>query len=272
MFGKGLNMGQSGSYLRTVDRALQVLLQFNDQHPERSTSELAQALGLHRSIVYRILATLERRGFVTQADRRGRFRLGLKLVELGNVVLASIDVRQVAHPIMARLVRETGESAFLTVVSSDESVCIDKIDSPQRIRVTLAIGGRYPLHAGASNKILLAYLPPDTINELVAKGLEHITPITITDPIQLQENLAMIRQQGWAYSVGELTPGVAAIAVPLWDSNGTVVAAVSIAGLASRFGEDRLPMLINKTRQAANDISGQFLAWHTTSATAGPQE
>jgi IclR family KDG regulon transcriptional repressor len=271
MFGKGLNMGRPGSYLKTVDRALQVLLQFNDQRPVWSASELAQVLDLHRSIVYRILATLERRGFVTQTDRRGRFRLGLKLVELGNVVLASIDVRQVAHPIMARLVRETGESAFLTVVSGDESVCIDKIDSPQRIRVTLTIGGRHPLHAGASNKILLAYLPPDTINQFIAKGLEPITPNTITDPTQLREDLAMIRQQGWAYSVGELTPGVAAVAVPLWDSNGTVVAAVSIAGLASRFGEDRLPMLISMTRQAADDVSAQFLTWHETSATAEPR-
>ncbi len=252
-------MVQSSIRLKTVDRALQVLLQFDKEHPEWSASELAQVLDLHRSIVYRILTTLERRGFVTQADRRGRFRLGLKLVELGNVVLASIDVRQVAHSIMARLVRETGESAFLTVVSDDESVCIDKIDSPQRIRVTLTVGGRYPLHAGASNKILLAYLPPDTIDKLIAKGLEPITPNTITDPTQLKENLNMIRQQGWAYSTGELTPGVAAVAVPLWDGDGTVVAAVSIAGLASQLSEDKLPMLISMTRQAAGDVSAQFL-------------
>jgi len=248
--------------LKTVDRALEVLLRFNEEHPEWSTGELAQALGLHRSIVYRILATLERRGFVTQADHRGRFRLGLKLVELGNVVLASMDLRQVAHPIMARLVREIGESAFLTVVSGDESVCVDKIDSPQPIRVTMTIGGRYPLHAGASNKILLAYLPPDTIEALIARGLEAITPDTITDPARLKENLAMIRKQGWAYSVGELTPGVAAIAVPLWNNNEEVVAALSIANLASKFSEDRLPMLISKVRQAAEEISARLLSWH----------
>lgn len=264
-------MGGPGTYLRTVDRALQVLLQFDERHPEWSSSELAQALGLHRSIVYRILATLERRGFVTQTDHRGRFRLGLKLVELGNVVLAGMDPRQVAHPIMARLVQETGESAFLTVISGDESVCVDKIDSPQRIRVTLTVGGRYPLHAGASNKILLAYLPQETIDELIARGLEPITPNTITDAERLREDLATIRKQGWAHSVGELTPGVAAIAVPLRDSNGAVVAALSIAGLASGFSEDRLPTLISMTRQAAEEISAQLLTWHTTSAVAEPR-
>ena len=261
-------MRRSGSYLKTVDRALQVLLQFNEKHPEWSTGELAQTLGLHRSIVYRILATLEHRGFVTQTGHRRRFRLGLKLVQLGNVVLAGIDLRQAAYPIMTRLVRETGESAFLTVVSGDESVCVDKIDSPQQIRVTLTIGGRYPLHAGASNKVLLAYLPPVTIDGLVAKGLDPITPNTITDPTRLKENLAMIRKQGWVHSIGELTPSVAAVAVPLWNSNGSVIAALSIAGLASRFSEDKLPMLIGKTCQAAEEISAQLLAWHRTSATA----
>jgi DNA-binding IclR family transcriptional regulator len=264
-------MAQPNAYLKTVDRALQVLLQFDEGHPEWSSSELAQSLGLHRSIVYRILSTLERRGFVTQNDQRGRFRLGLKLVELGNVVLTGIDLRQVAHPTMARLVKETSESTFLTVVSGDESVCIDKIDSPQHVRVTLTIGGRYPLYAGASNKILLAHLPSDTVEDLIARGLESITPQTITDVTQLKHNLAAIRQEGWAFTVGELTPGVAALAVPLLNSNDALVAALSIAGLASRFDEDRLPALINATRQAAEEISTQLLAWHVPLVTDDPQ-
>jgi DNA-binding IclR family transcriptional regulator len=183
------------------------------------------------------------------------------VVELANAVLAGIDLRQVAHPFLIRLVSETGESAFLTVVSGDESVCIDRVESAQPVRVTLSIGGRYPLYAGASNKVLLAYLSPGVIDRIVAGGLEPITPRTITDPAAFKADLALIRQQGWAYSVGELTPEVAAIAVPLWDGNGRVVAALSIAGLASRFTEDRLPMLLGKVRQAAQEISTQLVAW-----------
>jgi IclR family KDG regulon transcriptional repressor len=263
-------VAQPDAYLKTVDRALQVLLKFDPEHPEWSSSELAQSLVLHRSIVHRILTTLQRRGFVTQTGNRGRFRLGFKLVELGNVVLTTIDLRQVAHPIMARLVEETGESAFLTVVSGDESVCIDKVDSPQNIRVTLTIGGRYPLYAGGSNKILLAYLPSDSVDGLVARGLESITPGTITDPVKLKADLANIRRQGYAFSVGELTPGVAALAVPLTDSNDMVVAALSIAGLASRFGEDRLSSLIAATSRAAEDISAQLLAWQVPLLTDVP--
>jgi IclR family KDG regulon transcriptional repressor len=264
-------MAQPNAYLKTVDRALQVLLQFDEEHPEWSSSELSESLGLHRSIVYRILSTLERRGFVVQNGQRGRFRLGNKLVELGNVVLAGIDLRQIAHPIIVRLARETSESAFLTVASGDESVCIDQVDSPQHIRVTLTIGGRYPLYAGASNKILLAYLPRDVVDDLIAIGLDSITPHTITDVTRLKDDLTAIREQGYAFSVGELTPGVAALAVPLLNSNDTLVAALSIAGLASRFDEDRLPTLIDKTRQAAEEISSQLLAWQVPLVTDDAQ-
>ena len=252
----------SGASLKTVHRALDVLLLFDEEHPEWSIAELSQALGLHRSIVYRILHTFEQRGIVTRSHTGGRYRLGLKLVELANVVLASMDLRQAAHPVMERLLRESGESAFLTVVSEDESVCIHKVESSQRVRVTLSIGGRYPLYAGASNKLLLAYLPTEKTDEIMARGLKQLTPETITSPDRLREDLTKIRGQGWAFSVGELTPGVAAVAVPLRDSQGDVVAALSISGLASRFGEDRLQTLIEITCQTAEEASHQLMTWH----------
>jgi IclR family KDG regulon transcriptional repressor len=254
-------MVQSGTYLKTIDRALQVLLQFSKEHPEWSTSELAQVLGLHRSIVYRMLKTLERRGFVTKTDRHGYFTLGLKLVELGNIVLSTMDLRQITDPIMIRLVKETGESVMLSVVSGDECVCIAKVDSPRPIRAMLSIGDRSPLHAGATGKSLLAHLGAERIDELIARGLKRATPHTITDPSQLKEDLETIRRQGWAFSASELTPDVAAIAVPLRDSNGAVVASLSTAGLALRFNSDRLPKLINATCRAGEDISAQLVAW-----------
>jgi DNA-binding IclR family transcriptional regulator len=252
----------SGPYLKTVDRALQVLLLFDREHPEWSSSELAQALGLHRSIVYRILRSLEQRGFVTQTGHQGRYALGLKLVELGNVVLERMDLRQVARPVMTRLVEGTGESAFLTVLSGDEAVCIEKIDSRKAIRAMTSVGTHSPLHAGASGKALLAYLGPDRVQEVLAKGLHAVTPRTVTDPVQLRKDLEKIRRQGWAYTVGELTPEVAAVSVPLLDSSGTNLGVLSSAGPASRFDQDRLPNLISLTCQAGEDISAQLLTWH----------
>jgi DNA-binding IclR family transcriptional regulator len=263
-------MDQSGAYLKTVDRALQVLLQFDKEYPEWSSSELAQALGMHRSIVYRILKSLERRGFVVQTGRHGRFSLGLKLVELGSVVLDGLDLGQVARPIMSRLVKETGESAFLLVVGSDQSVCVLKVDTPSALRAMTNVGDHSPLHAGASSKALLAFLDSQRREALIARGLERITPRTITDPEQMRADLAQIRQQGWSYTVGELTPDVAAIAVPIWDSNAVLQAAVSIAGPASRFSQDRVQGLIDLTRRAGEDISARLVVWHRSPETAGP--
>lgn len=256
------------SYLKTVDRTLDVLLQFDEQRPEWSSSELAGVTGQHRSVVYRSLVTLERRGFVTRVDGGSRFRLGPKFVELGNVVLSGIDLRQVAHPVMRRLVQDTNESVFLTVVSRDESMCIDKIESSQKVRVTLDVGGRYPLHAGASNKLLLAYLPVETRNELMRRGLPAHTPDTITEPARLERELAAIRKRGWAYSAGELTPSVAAVATPVRSSTGNVVAALSIAGLESRFTHERIDQLLAATRAAAGEISAQLLNWEVPQSTS----
>lgn len=263
-----MSQPNDNDYLKTVDRALEVLLHFDEEHPEWSSSDLADAIGQHRSVVYRSLVTLERRGFVTRVDGGSRFRLGSKLVELGNTVLSGIDLRQIAHPVMAQLVKEVDESVFLTAVSGDESVCIDRIESSQHVRVTLDIGGRYPLHAGASNKLLLAYLPPETREELIARGLRAHTADTITHSDELEENLATIRERGWASSVGELTPNVAAIAVPVRNSAGEVVAALSIAGLASRFTDERFGFLLDATRRAAGTISDQLLAWQAPPSSA----
>jgi len=231
---------------------------FDQSHPELGISEVAKALGIHRSIAYRLLVTLQRRGFLTRSEKSGRFRLGIKIVELANIVLANIDLRRIAHPLLVRLAQEAEESAFLTVVDNNESVCLDVVESRLPVRVTLTIGGRYPLYAGASNKVLLAYQPPEKVEAIIAQGLQPITPHTITDPERLRQDLAAIRQQGWAYSVGELTPEVAAIAVPIKDSNDGLVAALSIAGLASRFTEDRIPRLLELTRRAVADISAQL--------------
>lgn len=263
-------MSASKVYLKTVDRALQVLLQFDEEHPVWSANELAAVLGLHRSIIYRILATLEHSRFVTQNGQRGRFRLGASLVSLGNVMLSGIDLRQVAAPRMAEVVRETGETAFLTVVSGDESVCIDKVESPIPIRVTLTIGSRHPLHAGASNKILLAYLPKDQIETYIAKGLNPITPNTIAEADFLKKDLEEIRRKGFAFSIGELTPGMAAIGAPILDSNGSLEGALSISGLSTSFDDERLPMLVQAVRRAAEDISLQLLTWKQEPTESGP--
>ena len=255
-------MSQSGVYLKTVDRALQVLLQFDKERPEWSSSGLSEALGIHRSIIYRILKSLERRGFVVQTERPGHFSLGLRLVELGSVVLDGLDLPQIARPIMQRLVQATGESAFLHVPSGGQGVCVLRVDTRKALRAMTNVGDSSPLHAGATSKVILAGLHPQEIERLIDRGLERITPRTITDPVELRADLARIRQQGWAYTTSELTPFVSAIAVPVRDSGGSLRGGLSIAGPSTRFTEDRLQDLIDRTVSAGEEVSSQLLVWH----------
>ncbi len=251
----------SVSHLKTLDRALQVLSLFSVEQPEWDYTCMAETLGLHKSIVYRILTTFERYGYVMRQPASGRFRLGFRFVELGNLVLSNIDLRTIAHPFMEDLVRAVRETAFLTVVSGHESVCIDRAESPHLLRLTMEIGGRYPLYAGASNRLLMAYLPEEEIEAIIAKGLKAYTPNTLVDPDALRASLAEIRRQGYALSSSELTPGMSALSVPLRNSNHEVVAALSLAGPSERFGDDRWPEMLTRLQATAEAISQRLLAW-----------
>lgn len=254
-------MAQSDPYLKTLDRALEMLLLFAKEKPEWSASDMAQALGLHRSIVYRMLKTLEQRGFLAKTERYGHFTLGLKMVELGNIALGAIDLRQIADPYMIQLAKETSETTILSIENDGDCVCIAKIESSTPIRTVLSIGERSPLYAGAAAKSLLAYLDAEKTDRILARGLNPVTPRTITDPTRLLEDLEKIRRQGWAYSVGELAPDLAAVAAPLRDGNGVVVATLTTTGLAFRFNAKSLPMLIDATCRAAKDITDQLDVW-----------
>lgn len=256
----------NGTQLKTLERALQVLSLFTREHQEWDYTEMAEALNLHKSVVYRILVTLERHGFATREPGSSRFRLGFRFVELANIVLSGIDLRNAAHAIMVRLVRAVQETAFLTIVSGHESVCIHRVESPQPIRLTMEIGGRYPLYAGASNRVLMAYLPQHEIEAIIQEGLQQHTPNTITDPEALRASLAEIREQGYAFTIAELTPGMAALSTPIFDNTGSVVAALSISGPSDRFSPERRPFLLQQLRQAAAEISAQLYTWETPTA------
>jgi len=246
--------------LKTLDRGLCILLKFLERS-EWTISAMARELETHKSTIYRVFVTLERRGFVVR-DELNNYRLGLTLLELGNAAHKQIEFRKVVYPVLKDLVRETQESAFLTVVSGDESVCIETVDSPQSLKMTLDIGGRYPLHAGASNKILMAYLPSDRIESIIAAGLPPVTSKTIVDPDELRANLAEIREQGWCYSSGEVTQSAAAVAVPVVNGQGRLVGGLSVAGLHDRFTPKRVALYLQSLQAAADRIKSQLRSWN----------
>ncbi len=244
--------------VQSVDRALALLDLFASGISSWGISELSRATGMSKATVYRLMRTLERHGYTVQSDDH-RYVLGTKALELAGAVFRQFEVRQVARPTMLALAERTGESVVLTAPNRNGVICLDTVDSPQRLRVGFHVGRTTPWHAGAAGKLHMAYLPEERIRRIVDRGLMRYTENTITDPDLLQRSLAQIRRQGVAFTVGEFDPGVAAISAPIVDCRQEVVAALSIGGPAFRFGDDRLPYLIGEVRRAAGEISKRMM-------------
>lgn len=241
-----------------LERALRLLEMFTPERPAWQVAELSHATGLSRPTVYRILRVLESFGYVAQDRATKRFRLGSGALALGRRALESIELRQVAYPVMRGLQEATGETVLLTVPSEDrtESVCVDRLESPQRLRLILEVGRRVPLHAGASSKILLAFLPPEQVQRVVAlRGLPRLNKNTITDPDALARELEDIRRRGYALSFEETNEGAAGVAAPIFDAAGELAGGLGIAGPLIRFGEEAVAHLIPVVCAHADEVT-----------------
>lgn len=241
-------------YVDTLERALKLVLCFSPERPQWTVSELSRYLGYSKSTVSRILGTLEKLGFADQDPVGGGYRLGLRFFELGNVLASGMDLKRVALPVMTRLVAETGQTTLLTVPSDGQAVCVEKVDSPDPVRVTFQLGRRGPLHAGASGKALLAFMPDEAVERVITAGLRRYTERTITDPEELRSNLAVIRAAGYVVTCGEVDEGVVGVAAPVFDAGGSVVASVTVVGMPPRI-ERQLETVIQKVKEAAEEIS-----------------
>jgi len=196
--------------LQVLERTFTILESFDEDRPEWSATEIARALDLPIPTVHRLLTALKHRGYVSQHEETKRFRLGVAALQLGDRARAVVDLRGVAMPALRRLAQDTGETALLTVLTPgrDRGMCLERVETPQPLRLSVTPGRQLPLHAGASQKVLLAYLPDEDVERVIAAGLEHLCHATITDPQQLRDELATIRRRGWASSYEETNLGV----------------------------------------------------------------
>jgi DNA-binding IclR family transcriptional regulator len=234
--------------IQSLDRAIDVLEAFRSGEPERGVAELARELGLPRATVHRLLAALASRGFLAQDERTGKYRLGLKLFELGSLVADSLDVRRVAHPHLVELMKETGETTHLVVLEGANIVFVDKVETDNPFRMVSVIGGRLPARFSGSGKALLAELPKDD----VARRLEHLPPDALAD---LHARLVEIRERGWAMDDEETQPGLRCVGAVVRDHTGGAIAGLSVSGPLVRMGDDRVPALVRLLRAKADAIS-----------------
>ncbi|MCB0913044.1 MAG: IclR family transcriptional regulator [Propionibacteriaceae bacterium] len=249
--------------IQAIERAVAILGVFTADEPDLRVSDIAQRLGLHKSTVHRFLVNLEAAGMVEKSARTGRYRLGLRLFELGSLVMQRMNLWDEALPFLEGLVHGTGETGHLAVLEAGEAVYVERVEARRALRVPSAIGRGYPAHATNLGKVLLAHRPAAEVDEIIAqKGLPGFTSHTITDPVRLHEDLAAIRARGFSVDNEEYDEGLRCIGAPVWDHSGHVVAAMGIGGPVTRVTPDRIEDLAAIVMDAAQDLSRRLGGAH----------
>lgn len=216
-----------------VERALAVLDTLADGSGELGTNEIARRTGINASTVSRLLATLAASDLVEHLPETGRYRLGIRLLQLGNAVLARLDIRAVARPHLAALVEETGETATLSAPGDPDAVTVDFVQSEASVQSVARLGRPSVAHATATGKALLAFGGHD----LPSEPLRAYTARTITSRATLAREVDEVRERSWAQALGERADDLNAIAAPIFGSRGELVAILGLQGPASRFDE-----------------------------------
>ncbi len=245
----------------TADRALDILGMFADDRPVVSGTEVAERLGTSRSTAYRYLQSLVANRFLEEAPGGG-FRLGLRVLELARLARRTYGLSDVALPVMHRLAARTQESVLLTRRVGDLVVCLDRAESVvHTVRISYERGSALPVNAGASALALLAWADPAETRAMLERvELRSFTPATLTDVDALMTRLAEIRERGYSVTRGEVDNDVLGIAAPIRGDTGAVVAAVSVAAVASRVPPGRQAEVVKAVRGAAAEISERLVA------------
>jgi DNA-binding IclR family transcriptional regulator len=231
-----------------------VLDALSDGAPELGTNEIARRTGINASTVSRLLATLAGSGMVEHVPASGRYRLGLRLLQLGNVVLGRLDLRDVARPHLQELSLQTGETATLSAPGERDAVTVDFVQSEASVQSVARLGRPSVGHATATGKVLLAFgraqLPPGPLKAYTAR--------TITDRTKLAAELERVRRQGYADAVGEREPDLSAVAAPVFGPDDELAAIISVQGPASRFGRDAMRAAVAPLVEHADQVSGSL--------------
>lgn len=246
--------GRSYSEIQSVARAAAVLAAFN-RRDEWATSALARELGLHKSVVHRLLLTLMSGGLLVRDSRTDLFSLSPLVASLGRRAQRSDTLMRIARPVLLRLAEESGETASLAMLQGECWVYLDGVESAQAMRLTLSPGETFPLHAGCVGKVLLAFQPDGFTEALLARPLPPCTANTITDPARLRREMAQIRATGVGFSDSETTPGVRSVAAPVFDPDGRMTICLVISGPTFRIADAALPALFAQVRRGAAELS-----------------
>lgn len=246
------------SPVQSVDRAV-TILELLAQHQSLGASALADHLGVHKSTASRLVGALAARGLVEQEHDRGKYRLGPGILRLAGVTTARLDLVAESRALIRDLAARTGETINLAVLSGGSALYLDQVSGTSTRSSYDWVGQHIPLHATSNGKVLISELPSVQLDELLAE-LQAYTPSTVTSPDLLLAELEQVRTSGYAVAADELDIGLTAIAAPVRDARGDIVASVSVSGPTFRFGETHRESLVPEVMKTAAGISSR-LGW-----------
>ena len=252
------NAVEAGAGVQSVDRALSIL-EVLARTGEGGVTEIAAELGVHKSTAFRLVATLEAHRLVEQTGDRGRYRLGVGVLRLAGATTARLDLVQEARPICRQLAAETGETVNVAVLSDGSALYLDQVAGSSALQPHNWVGQHIPLHATSNGKVLLSGLDDHELDAALGT-LSTYTEHTITRRPKLREELARVREQGHALAIDELEVGLTAVAAPVRNAHGDVVASMSVSGPSFRLNADRLDHVVALTVAAAAEVSHR-LGW-----------
>ena len=245
--------------VQVLDRALAALAILANSSSDCSLAELCLALKLHKSTVHRLMMVLEQHRLVVKNPETGRYRLGLRLYELGSRAIDGLDLRGRARRYLDRLQAEFGETVFFCILDEGQVFYVDKVESQRSVRTACTVGSRAPAYCTAVGKAMLAELPEPAVNEVIRRwGLKAVTRNTITTAAALKAELRAVRSRGYAIDNEEKEEGLRCVSAAVHGHSGKLFAAMSVSGPAFRMTKERIPEVGQAVMEAANELSAEL--------------
>jgi IclR family transcriptional regulator, KDG regulon repressor len=250
--------------VQVLERALGLLNTLAEAQTDLSLMDLCERIKLHKSTVHRLISVLEQSRFVERTSS-GKYRLGLKLFELGSRAVSGLDLRERARIHLERLAFETNETVHLCVLDEGEVLYLDKVEPDRSVRLSSSVGRRNPAHCTSVGKAIMAFMPESEVDSIIQQhGLRAFTKYTITTPAALKADLQEARQVGYAKDWEEHEEGVKCLGSAVFDYSGKAVAAISLSGPAFRINDKSLNVFAAAVKSACAALSAD-LGWFVES-------
>jgi IclR family KDG regulon transcriptional repressor len=245
--------------IESVAKALTILTLFKFNKPEWGVTEIARELGMQKSTVFRLLATMQEFGFVRKTREGTGYRLGMRVFELGSVVANTFDLRDIALSYLHKISEQTGETVHLGVLNETDAMSIETVDGSNTLKSSILIGKRTPVYCTSVGKAILAFQSPQVQKEIIEKtNFVRFTDNTIVDPEAFTAELELTFKRGYAVDDMEHEVGVRCIAAPIWDSYGKALASLSVSGPSIRITKAKIPELAELIMRTTREISQEL--------------